>query len=769
MTVIHSALVGAPVRAAAILQFTYFQNARNPQGTIREIAWNDLCDWIEQSAPTAATKAELPLIKLATFAGDYRNNSNLATIYGIEADYDAGAVTPDEAVAALRTWGIAALVYTSPSYRPGAPRWRVLCPLSRPHGPDDRFRFVARLNGVLGGVLASESFTPSQSFFVGQVTGLHAVQTWRADGACIDALDVVDTMATFSQGDQRQSGDYGPAPSFETYDLDALMKLPGGADRVAMIRNGIGADRDYERETLSVANWLSRHTTPGQALAIMSQERIAYRPKAGRRMSPDWLWKHGGVGKAFGDLGERNNRQAMQAFGGVAVMPSQEPTVTNTRGEGALIYFRGGWYTFEPGGFYRNIDVNILRRGCYTNGAQTKTDVDKEIDRLKADSVIDDYYVKSFPHWIGEQNGLPDARELIVMENGLLNLKTGKLYPHSADLLTFNALPYSFNPSAPRPERWLQFLDEVFASDTETIYELQKMFGYFITTDTRLQKMFSLTGERRSGKGTIIRIIRCLIGENNVTNISFKTITGTFGLQPLIGKQLAIVPDARIGRNTDKDLLAEHLLNISGEDAVTINRKNSGFWEGQLPVKIFFASNELPIVQDASGALVGRYVCFETKASFFGREDTGLTDKLFEEMPGILNWAIEGWRALERDGQISTPDSGANVLRDMKRRSAPVQAFVEECCQIGVEGHTIGKAAAYAAFAAWFRRENVPGAPPAENWFHRSFRAACDHKVLRRPRIDGRQSRADEIYEGVKITTLDDDARRYFGILSGIT
>ena len=86
---------------------------------------------------------------------------------GIEGDYDAGNVSPAEAADMLRTAGIAALVYTTPSHRQDAPRWRVLCPVAANATPDERDDLCAQVNGALGGILAGESFTRSQSYYFG--------------------------------------------------------------------------------------------------------------------------------------------------------------------------------------------------------------------------------------------------------------------------------------------------------------------------------------------------------------------------------------------------------------------------------------------------------------------------------------------------------------------------------------------------------------------------------------------------------------------------
>lgn len=149
----------------------------------------------------AASKDKLPLIKLARFGdmaspkGSLRHDGNVLAFEGIEGDYDAGKVTMTEAAKRLRSNGIAALLYASPSHTAGNPRWRVLCPCSMSLPPDNRAALVARLNGSLGGVLAGESFTLSQSFYLGGIAGRPAPKSILVDGRYIDLATDLDAKA----------------------------------------------------------------------------------------------------------------------------------------------------------------------------------------------------------------------------------------------------------------------------------------------------------------------------------------------------------------------------------------------------------------------------------------------------------------------------------------------------------------------------------------------------------------------------------------------
>jgi hypothetical protein len=146
-------------------------------------------------------KTSLPWLKFARFGeqrsarGSYRNNANVTTITGIEADYDGEVLGVDEAVHIIKDIGLTAIIYTSPSHTEAHPRFRILCPLSSEHPPVDRDRLLARLNGLYGGIFAKESWTLSQSYYFGSVKQNPAHRVLVIEGRCIDEADDLDAGA----------------------------------------------------------------------------------------------------------------------------------------------------------------------------------------------------------------------------------------------------------------------------------------------------------------------------------------------------------------------------------------------------------------------------------------------------------------------------------------------------------------------------------------------------------------------------------------------
>lgn len=149
----------------------------------------------------ADAKAALPWLKLAAFGdlrterNSLRHDRNVLSIHGVEGDYDGEQITIERARQILAQAGIAAILYTSPSHTPQAPRWRVLCPTSEALPPAERARLLARLNGLFVGALSRESFTLSQSYYYGAIGEAPHHVVVAIDGRPIDLAHELDAQA----------------------------------------------------------------------------------------------------------------------------------------------------------------------------------------------------------------------------------------------------------------------------------------------------------------------------------------------------------------------------------------------------------------------------------------------------------------------------------------------------------------------------------------------------------------------------------------------
>jgi putative DNA primase/helicase len=307
------------------------------------------------------------------------------------------------------------------------------------------------------------------------------------------------------------------------------------------------------------------------------------------------------------------------------------------------------------------------------------------------------------PAWLDGRPDPPDPRNLLPFPSGTLDLLSGHVHPPTPALFNINAIDFDYQPEPEAPERWIKFLEQLWGDDLESVQLLQEWMGYSLVADTSQQKMLLMVGPKRSGKGTIGRVLTRLVGSGNVVGPTISSLAGSFGLQPLIAKSLAIVSDARFtGENVGT--VVERLLCISGEDTVTVDRKFLGSVTMKLPTRFMFLTNELPRMNDASGALAGRFVILRLTNSFYGNEDTTLTQQLMAELPGILVWAIEGLKRLRQRGHFVQPQAVAEAVREMEDLASPVMAFVRDCCVVA-PGHRVWVDDIYNAWKQWCEQD----------------------------------------------------------------
>jgi putative DNA primase/helicase len=349
------------------------------------------------------------------------------------------------------------------------------------------------------------------------------------------------------------------------------------------------------------------------------------------------------------------------------------------------------------------------------------------------------------PEWI-EAVSAPPAHELVAVTNGLLHVPTRQLLSHDPRLFNLTAVPFAFDPHAPEPTRWLSFLEDLWGDDTQSIEALQQFFGYVISGRTDHHKILLLIGPTRAGKGVIARVLKALVGDGNHAGPTLASLGTNFGLQPLIGKPLAIVSDARLGgANTYQ--VVERLLSVSGEDVLTIDRKYRDPWTGTLPTRFLVISNELPRFGDASGAIANRFVTLVLKRSWLGRENTNLTAELLEELPGILNWALGGLQQLEAKGRFIEPESSRDSMMALQDLVSPVSAFVRDRCEPKGEVET---KAVYLAWKAWAEDHGHRVGSAAT--FGRDLRAVIPGLKVARPELEPGAPRP-RYYQGIRLRT----------------
>jgi putative DNA primase/helicase len=137
--------------------------------------------------------------------------------------------------------------------------------------------------------------------------------------------------------------------------------------------------------------------------------------------------------------------------------------------------------------------------------------------------------------------------------------------------------------------------------------------------------------------------------------------------------------------------------------------------------------------------------------SFFGKEDRGLGNRLIGELPGILNWALDGYRRLRERGYFLQPESAREAINELEALGSPVAAFVKERCTVA-PGLQCTPQRVYAEWKLWCgasgRKE-----PGTKHSFGRDLRAVVSGLRVSQPRIGGKQVR---MYEGIALRDVNE-------------
>jgi putative DNA primase/helicase len=288
--------------------------------------------------------------------------------------------------------------------------------------------------------------------------------------------------------------------------------------------------------------------------------------------------------------------------------------------------------------------------------------------------------------------------DLICLENGVYDLETGQLQPHSPNVLFLQKHPIDFDPNAQCP-KIEEFLKQILSrtEDQETIYQL---IGYCLYRSHKIQKAFMLVGSGANGKSTLLNLIKRFLGQNNITSTSLQELeSNRFALARLLGKNANVYPD----------LPAQALFTTSrfkgttGGDPLTAEHKFGKDFNFENYAKFIFSANAIPRSDDESDAFFRRWIIVTFPNKFEGQNcNLDLLEQLStpEELGGLLNKALEGLKTLLAEGKFKSGKQVEDVREEYIRKSDPIQAFVWDRLEIDPDTH-VSKIELYASFQGY--------------------------------------------------------------------
>ena len=331
------------------------------------------------------------------------------------------------------------------------------------------------------------------------------------------------------------------------------------------------------------------------------------------------------------------------------------------RGYNAVVFDDGKWW---PGHEHRLRHVLQEARRSLLRWGSPEGDVGRQIAHGLASklgqTIFRDAVLKEFPSMVDEldADALDAREELLLVANGVVNLRTGDLLEATPDMLLSTRLEVAYEPDAEAP-RWERFVAEIMCEDDSMAAFMKRLLGYGITGSTREQCFSVFYGLGANGKTVLMEALSDVFGPI-VKTVPFSLFeaggTGGGGPSPelarLRGNRLTLTSEGEAGAPIREALVK----SMTGSDTIAARHLYQEEIEFRPRHLILMASNHAPIFHGADEGLWRRVKLIPFKRYFAPDErDHYLNDKLRAEAEGILTWAVQGAREWFKDG-LKEPD-----------------------------------------------------------------------------------------------------------------
>ncbi|WP_223553877.1 DNA primase family protein [Lysinibacillus sphaericus] len=318
-----------------------------------------------------------------------------------------------------------------------------------------------------------------------------------------------------------------------------------------------------------------------------------------------------------------------------------------------------------------------------------------------------------------------NEKNFINLSNGLLDLKRFELVPHSPKYLSTVQLPMAYNFYEQAPNFSL-FIQAITLADKPLMRVLQEVVGYLISGETKAEKAFYFYGGGANGKSVLASVITKLVGKENVSSIPLADFGQRFGLEGLINKTINIAAENELSGQV---LKTENFKAIVSGDIINIELKFRPSISYKPHCKLVFLVNNLPDSKDVTSGYFRKLMIVPFRRTFKPKErNINLLDELMEELPGILNWALEGLRRLQTNNYQFSECAVIEQAHDAYYlEQNPIKAFFSEHIQMN-SGSKTKQADFHEMYKKWLELQGIDDkGTRSNNTFWRYFKIILEN------------------------------------------
>jgi len=284
--------------------------------------------------------------------------------------------------------------------------------------------------------------------------------------------------------------------------------------------------------------------------------------------------------------------------------------------------------------------------------------------------------------------------------NGTLHLQSGILMAHKQEDLITKRGPVRYDEKASAP-RWVDFIHEIMDGDEDLVDFLQVASGYSLTGLVTEQCLFFCYGTGANGKSTFLNTMLAVLGEyatQTDPNMLMMTHDSTHptGIADLKGMRFAASVEVEEGKRMAEVLVKQ----LTGGDTITARRMHQDFFSFHPTHKIWLAANHKPPIRGTDVGIWRRIRTIPfTKTFSPADQDKNLQNTLMLELPGILNWLVDGCRRWFEHGLVA-PEAVQQATEAYKGEMDTLQNFISQCCVVG-PGVRVPAKQLYKVYSDW--------------------------------------------------------------------
>ena len=315
---------------------------------------------------------------------------------------------------------------------------------------------------------------------------------------------------------------------------------------------------------------------------------------------------------------------------------------------------------------------------------------------------------QSLPQLVTKHSHYDADPLLLNCLSGTVDLRDGSLRSHNRGDLITNITRIPLAETSEGCPRWKRFLLEIMQDDVEMVSYLQRMVGYILTGSTQEQVFFLLHGTGANGKSVFLNVLHRLLGDyGKVADFTTFLDMNRGGaprndLAGFAGKRLVVASESAQGKQLDETVMKQ----FTGGDVISARMLYKDFVEFKPVGKLLLATNHKPKVQGTDYGIWRRMRLIPFLASFKDEQrDPHLEQKLMEEMPAILRWAVEGciqWRAVG----LGMPKAIEEAVKEYQSSMDTFQHFLDDICETG-DNHKESSQRLYDAYKIWAQNSGM--------------------------------------------------------------